>query len=306
MSSPVSSSPASPTRVSSRLASSQRPPSALTGLRDVLVGIAVENETETASSAIGYGLSLALSAGAHLTLQSASWRLSGDDRWISGFDDGSVAEIDHRLDRLARAIAARAAGDALLAGVVCTTETPSLPYPAVIHRLAAQARLHDLTILDAEVWTCDLDRESIETTLFRSGRPVIAVPPGHAAFAGRRIIVAWDGSAQAARAANDALPFLRAAEAVEIVSVGDAAEIRDSVPGAEFAPHLARHGVNVTVNDLPVSGSIGDTLRSQAGLFRADMIVMGAYRHSRARQFFFGGVTRGLLRNCPVPLFLSR
>ncbi|MGW5958190.1 universal stress protein [Methylorubrum thiocyanatum] len=306
MSSPASPTHASPTRVSSSHASSQRPPSALTGLRDVLVGIAVENETETASSAIGYGLSLALSAGAHLTLQSASWRLSGDDRWISGFDDGSVAEIDHRLDRLARAIAARAAGDALLAGVVCTTETPSLPYPAVIHRLAAQARLHDLTILDAEVWTCDLDRESIETTLFRSGRPVIAVPPGHAAFAGRRIIVAWDGSAQAARAANDALPFLRAAEAVEIVSVGDAAEIRDSVPGAEFAPHLARHGVNVTVNDLPVSGSIGDTLRSQAGLFRADMIVMGAYRHSRTRQFFFGGVTRGLLRNCPVPLFLSR
>ena len=306
MSRHVSSSHASSSHASSSHASPRRPPSALTGLRDVLVGIAVENETETASSAIGYGLSLALTAGAHLTLQSASWRLSGDDRWISGFDDGSVAEIDRRLDRLARAIAARAAGDALLAGVVCTTETPSLPYPAVIRRLAAQARLHDLTILDAEVWTCDLDRESIEATLFRSGRPVIAVPPGHAAFAGRRIIVAWDGSAQAARAANDALPFLRAAEAVEIVSVGDAAEIRDSVPGAEFAPHLARHGVNVTVNDLPVPGSIGDTLRSQAGLFRADMIVMGAYRHSRARQFFFGGVTRGLLRNCPVPLFLSR
>jgi nucleotide-binding universal stress UspA family protein len=280
--------------------------SALAGLRDILVGIAVENESETASSAVGYGLTLAKAAGAHLTLQSASWRLSGDDRWISGFDDGSVAEIDHRLDTLARAIADRTAGDALMAGVACTTETPSLPYPAVIRRLAEQARLHDLTVLDAEIWTCDLDREALESTLFQSGRPVIAVPPGHAAFAGRRIIVAWDGSAQAARAANDAMPLLRAADAVEIVSVGNAAEIRDSVPGAEFAPHLARHGVNVIVNHLPVSGSIGDTLRSQAGLFRADMIVMGAYRHSRARQFFFGGVTRSLLRSCPVPLFLSR
>ena len=285
---------------------SQPVPSAPVGLRDVLVGVAVENEGGTASSAVGYGLTLAKAAGAHLTLQSASWRLAGDDRWISRFDDGSVAEIDRRLDALARAVAERAAVDARLAGVVCTTETPSLPYPAVIRRLAQQARLHDLTVLDAEIWTCDLDREAIESTLFESGRPVIAVPPGQAAFAGRRIIVAWDGSAQAARAANDALPFLRAAEAVEIVSVGDAAEIRDAVPGAEFAPHLARHGVNVVVNDLPVSGSIGDTLRSQAGLFRADMVVMGAYRHSRARQFFFGGVTRSLLRSCPVPLFLSR
>ncbi|CAO4178895.1 universal stress protein [Methylorubrum aminovorans] len=285
---------------------SQQASSALAGIRDVLIGIAVENEGETASSAIGYGLTLAKAAGAHLTVQSASWRLSGDDRWISGFDDGSVAEIDRRLDALARAIAERAAGDARMAGVVCTTETPSLPYPAVIRRLAEQARLHDLAILDAGIWTCDLDREALEATLFESGRPVIAVPPGHAVFAGRRIIVAWDGSAPAARAANDAMPLLRAAEAVEIVTVGNAAEIRDAVPGAEFAPHLARHGVNVIVNDLPVSGSIGDTLRSQAGLFRADMIVMGAYRHSRTRQFFFGGVTRSLLRSCPVPLFLSR
>ncbi|KQQ13264.1 universal stress protein UspA [Methylobacterium sp. Leaf123] len=285
---------------------SQPAAAALTSLRDILIGIAVENESDRDSPAIGYGLSLAKAAGAHLTLQSASWRLSGDHRWISAFDDGSVADIDRRLDALARAIADRTAGDAARAGVVCTTETPSLHYPAIIHRLAAQARLHDLAILDAEVWTCDLDREAIETTLFKSGRPVIAVPPGHAGFSGRRIIVAWDGSAQAARAANDAMPFLRAAEAVEIVSIGDAAELRDSVPGAEFAPHLARHGVNVTVNDLPVSGSIGDTLRSQAGLFRAEMIVMGAYRHSRARQLFFGGVTRALLRSCPVPLFLSR
>ncbi|BDL40892.1 universal stress protein [Methylorubrum sp. GM97] len=285
---------------------SQPASSALTGIRDVFVGIAVENESDRDSPAVGYGLSLARAAGAHLTLQSASWRLYGDNRWISGFDDGTVADIDRRLDRLARAIAERTAGDAAQAGVVCTTETPSLHYPAIIHRLAEQARLHDLAILDALVWTCDLDREAIETTLFKSGRPVIAVPPGHTGFAGSRIIVSWDGSAQAARAANDAMPFLRAAEAVEIVSIGDAAEIRDSVPGAEFAPHLARHGVNVTVNNLPVSGSIGETLRSQAGLFRADLIVMGAYRHSRARQFFFGGVTRSLLRSCPVPLFLSR
>ncbi len=281
-------------------------PSPLAGIRDVLVGTAVEGEREEASSAIGYGLTLAKAAGAHLTVQSASWRLSGDDAWLGEFDCEGDSVMDRRLDTLARSVAERSAGDAAQAGVVCTTETPNLPYPEIVNRLAARARLHDLTVLDIGPRTYDLDREMVEKALFYSGRPVIAVPPGHDAFAARRIIVAWDGSAQAARAANDALPFLRSAEAVEIVSVGTEAEIREGVPGAEFAPHLARHGVNVSVNDLPVGDSVADTLRAQAGLFRADMIVMGAYRHSPTREYFFGGVTRSFLRGSPAALFLSR
>jgi nucleotide-binding universal stress UspA family protein len=276
------------------------------GIRDVLVGTAVEGEHEEASSAIGYGLTLAKAAGAHLTVQSASWRLSGDDAWLGDFDYEGVPVMDRRLDALARSIAERSAGDAAQAGVVCTTEAPSLPYPEIVSRLAGRARLHDLTVLDIGPRTYDLDREMIEKALFHSGRPVIAVPPGHDAFAARRIIVAWDGSAQAVRAANDALPFLRAAEAVEIVSVGTEAEIHATLPGAEFAPHLARHGVNVSVNDLPKGESVADTLRAQAGLFRADMIVMGAYRHSPTREFFFGGVTRSFLRGSPAPLLLAR
>lgn len=280
-------------------------PNALAGIRDVLVGTAVEDEREEASSAIGYGLTLAKAAGAHLTVQSAAWRLSGDDAWLGDFDYEGVSVVDRRLGALARAIAERSAGDAAQAGVICTTEAPSLPYPDVVSRLAERARLHDLTVLDIGPRTYDLDREMIEKALFHSGRPVIAVPAGYDAFAARRIVVAWDGSAQAARAANDALPFLRAAEAVEIVSVGDETGIHASVPGAEFAPHLARHGVSVSVNDLPKGESIAGTLRAQAGLFRADMIVMGAYRHSPTREFFFGGVTRSFLRGSPAPLFLA-
>ncbi|MEL6060627.1 MULTISPECIES: universal stress protein [unclassified Methylobacterium] len=281
-------------------------PSPLAGIRDVLVGTAIEGEREEASSAIGYGLTLAKTAGAHLTVQSASWRLSGDDAWLGAFDVEGVSILDRRLDALAHSIAERSAADAAQAGVVCTWDAPNLPYPEIVSRLAACARLHDLTVLDIGARTYDLDREMIQKALFDSGRPVIAVPPGHDAFVARRIIVAWDGSAQAARAANDALPFLRAAEAVEIVSVGTEAESHASLPGAEFAPHLARHGVAVTVNDLPQRDSVAATLRSQAGLFRADMIVMGAYRHSPTREYFFGGVTRSFLRGSPAPLFLAR
>jgi nucleotide-binding universal stress UspA family protein len=280
-------------------------PTSLSAIRDVLVGVLVEGERAEAPSAIGYGLTLATAAGAHLTVQSTAWRLSGDDVWLSDFTDDGFARLDRRLDELAHALADRAAGDAAQTGVVCTTESASLSYPDLVARLAAQARLHDLTILDLGPPVYDLDRKTIEKTILRSGRPTIALPPGNGAFRGQRIIVAWDGSAPAARAANDALPFLRAAQAVEIVAVADARELADTVPGAEFAPHLARHGINVTVNDLPVDGSVADTLLAQAGLFRADMIVLGAYGHTRAREFLFGGVTRSLLRSSPVPLFLA-
>jgi nucleotide-binding universal stress UspA family protein len=101
------------------------------------------------------------------------------------------------------------------------------------------------------------------------------------------------------------MPFLRAAEVVEIVSVTEPEELHMSVPGAEFAPHLARHGVNVTVVDVPVTDGVAETLRNQAKMLRADMIVMGAYGHSRIRELLFGGVTRSLLKSSPAPLFLA-
>lgn len=106
---------------------------------------------------------------------------------------------------------------------------------------------------------------------------------------------------------NDALPFLRAAEAVEIVSVIRGEELPSSVAGAELAPHLVRHGIAVTVKDLPMrmDGDIAETLRGEIGRFRADMMVMGAYRHGPIRQWIFGGLTQSLMTSCPVPLFLA-
>lgn len=180
-----------------------------------------------------------------------------------------------------------------------------LAYLDLIARLTARARLAVLTILDAEAREADLDRDLIDGVLFRSGRPVIVVPPGWNGFRAHRVVIAWDGSAQAVRAANDALPFLRAAEAVEIVSVVGEKDLSTSAAGAEFAPHLARRGVNVSVNVLPVVCDVTETLRTLVGLFRADMLVMGAYRHSRLQEWFLGGVTQSLLPRSPVPLFLA-
>ncbi len=283
---------------------SMHAPSPLAAFRDILVGTIVEDERDPVSPAIGYGLSLAEAACAHVTIQSSSWCLVGTDAWLQGTADpgiGSSTAASTPRPRLCRERGRRGGAG----GSRLHLEAPRLPYPEVVHRLAAEARLPDLTVLDLDPQSEILSRETVEAALIGSGRPGphrAAPAPG---FAGRRILVAWDGSLQVARAANDAMPLLRAADAVEIVSVGDADDLLTTVPGAEFARHLARHGAAVTVRDLPQDGSIADTLRNHAGLVRADLMVMGAYRHSRARELVFGGVTRSLLMDAPVPLFLA-
>jgi nucleotide-binding universal stress UspA family protein len=89
---------------------------------------------------------------------------------------------------------------------------------------------------------------------------------------------------KAVRALSDALPFLRVAEQVELVSITGEKDLTTSVPGAEVAPHLARYSVNVNVVNLPaLDGDVAETLRNHATLTHADMIVMGAYAHSRLR-----------------------
>ncbi|SDA33151.1 Universal stress protein family protein [Methylobacterium sp. UNC378MF] len=279
--------------------------SPLAAFRDILVAVTEEGRGDEPETGLAYGLVLAAAAGAHLTVQSAARRLTMVGGAGLGFVNDLVADENRRLRSLAQALAERIAGDAATAGVICTTEAPALAYPDLVARITARARLADLTVLDAEMREIDLDRDLIDGVLFGSGRPLIVVPAGRSACRAGRIVIAWDGSAQAARAANDALPFLRAAEAVEIVSVVGEKDWPASVAGAEFAPHLARHGVNVSVNVLPVVEDVAETLRTQVGLFRADMLVMGAYRHSRLQEWFLGGVTQSLLTRSPVPLFLA-
>jgi len=145
----------------------------------------------------------------------------------------------------------------------------------------SEARVHDLTIIDAESSPWSPDRAIIEAAVFESGRPVLVVPQGTAIFKADRVLVAWDGSARAARALNDALPILKAAALVEVVSVQGEKDLADSVPGAELATHLSSHGVTFIVTDLAVVGrDVAQTLRDHAASTQSNMIVMGAYVHS--------------------------
>jgi len=275
-------------------------------IRSILIGITEEGDGNERSSALPYGLALAREAGAHVTVQAAALKVSAPYSFVRKFAEGLVAVENRRLASLAQAVADASQRAAAASGVACVSQAPQLAYPALIRSFASLARTHDLTVLDAEPIALAVDRGLIEAVLMDSGRPLIVVPQGSEVFVGNRIVVAWDGSAKAARALNDALPFLRAANQVELISVTGEKDLAGMVPGAEIAPHLSRHGITVNVLTLPVvNGDVAETLRNHAHLTRADMIVMGAYVHSRLRETVLGGTTQSLLRNAPVPLFLS-
>lgn len=146
-----------------------------------------------------------------------------------------------------------------------------------------------------------------ETVVLGAGRPVLIVPfAGPIAGIGNRVLVAWDGGREAARAVNDALPILRHAEQVTIVSVSKAKGEAYDAGATDLATHLTRHGVRVTVRRDVASGiGIGDLLLSLAADLGIDLMVMGGYGHSRMRELVLGGATRTLLEEMTVPVLMS-
>ncbi len=125
---------------------------------------------------------------------------------------------------------------------------------------------------------------------------------------GRNVLVAWNGSREATRAVNDALPILERADKVTVLAVNPGKNGNDhgDIPSADIALHLARHGVKAeasqTVSDELEVGSI---ILSRISDLGADLVVMGAYGHSRMRELMMGGVTRDLLRHMTVPVLMS-
>ncbi len=128
------------------------------------------------------------------------------------------------------------------------------------------------------------------------GRPVLVIPPGADHLSARRVMVAWKDTRESRRALSDALPFLREADDVLVVEIGE----RDTLEATSFRVHdvaaaLGRHGVKATAEALEGGAPPEVRLLERAGLMGADLIVAGAYGHSRLGEWIFGGVTKGLL-----------
>jgi nucleotide-binding universal stress UspA family protein len=147
-----------------------------------------------------------------------------------------------------------------------------------------------------------------EDVIFASGRPSLLLPIDWPADRiGRRIVVGWNAGREATRAIADAMPFLVKSEQVHLVVVPDAKvrSLYGADPGADIAQHLARHGVQVTL-DQRKGEDAGAVLLDRCRAVDADMLVMGAVGRSRISEFVFGGATRTVLGTADLPILLSR
>ncbi len=145
-----------------------------------------------------------------------------------------------------------------------------------------------------------------EYMVLNSGRPVLVIPyAGEFANLGKRPLVAWDGSRAATRAITDAIPFLRAADMVQVAIINPKMDQHGEQPGADLAAYLARHGVKLEVSVNRTKLDIGNALLSLASDLNSDLIVMGGYGHSRFREMIMGGATRAILESMTVPILMS-
>ncbi len=230
---------------------------------------------------------------------------------------GMSAEVPARfLDTLIAQVAERSA--AAEAGFAATVERAGLtadcrtarcPGSRAAEAIALHARHADLVILGQPEPQAngEVNAQVSEDVVLSAGRPALVVPYiGAGERLGVRVMVAWDCGREAARAVGDALPLLARAESVAVLVINPNQGGHGEQPGADIALHLARHGITVEAQHLEAKDlSVGDALLSRLADQDIDLLVMGAYGHSRLRELVLGGVTRTIFQQMTVPVLMS-
>jgi len=174
--------------------------------------------------------------------------------------------------------------------------------------LAQCARLKDLSIVPVKP-DDDKMEKVIEGLIFRSGRPILLCPEELAAELPvnfDRVVIAWDHSAPAARVLGDALVMLHRARHVQIITATDGNTAAEQQSGAAVVGHLAKHGINASFETVRIDGSsVGKILGAEVKVRGADLLVMGAYGHSRVSEWILGGATKTIIARPPCWVMMS-
>ncbi len=170
--------------------------------------------------------------------------------------------------------------------------------------VAWRGRLSDLIIMGRPMEGEEIPSLlTLNAALMESGKPLLLVPPQGEADVGRRIAVAWNGSAEAGRAVSYALPLMARAESVTILSISED-DRTVSAPAGELAAFFAWHGITAAYRRVHAGAQAGHILLEECGAIGADLLVMGGYTHSRLRQLILGGVTRHVLGHANLACLL--
>jgi nucleotide-binding universal stress UspA family protein len=211
---------------------------------------------------------------------------------------GGLAEDAEERQRVA---AVKQAFDERVTGLVSEWRAADDSGPTAIGIIG---RAYDMIVMPQPGALPKMPESVFETALFDSGRPVLVVPTRFSGMVGQKILFAWNGSTESARAISLAMPVLSRAQAIDVLSVDGA-----MVPGpssSEIADSLRSHGLNVTSQHVkPGTRSAGQTIVDTAVAGGCDLIVKGAYTQSRLRQMIFGGMTRHLIMSSPLPVLFS-
>jgi nucleotide-binding universal stress UspA family protein len=179
----------------------------------------------------------------------------------------------------------------------------------IVANVAVSARLKDLSLVPVKRYD-DKSEKIVEGLIFESGRPILICPEEFAtelAVTFDDVVIAWDHTAPVARAVADALPMLQAAVRVRIITATDEKTPADIDSGAGLVSHLAEHGIKATFETVRIDGSsVGKVFEAYVKANTIDLLVIGAYRHSRLNEIVWGGTTKTVIGRPPCWVMMSR
>jgi nucleotide-binding universal stress UspA family protein len=168
-------------------------------------------------------------------------------------------------------------------------------------------RVHDLILVERPEKLASIAEATLEDALFESGRPVLMVPKTVPAHMGEVVAIAWNGSTETALTVALGMPYLLQAKQVVVVSVGAQHMPEPGPSGEELVRTLERHGLSVTMRvAVGRQKPQGESFLKEALAVGADLILKGAYTQSRIRQMIFGGATRHMIMESPIPMLMAR
>jgi nucleotide-binding universal stress UspA family protein len=219
---------------------------------------------------------------------------------------GSVVAQEHKQSEDIATTFARMTANAAFVPEWHLLKVPNVDLASVVmeHGRAADLIIAGQTDPD---WDLSPLLDFPERLALESGRPVLVIPyAGRYRQIGRNVVIAWKPTREAARAVFDALPLLQGAENVHILEVKGRGEETGLAPDTSIAAALARHGIRPMIRtSVAPDISVGDDILSRLSDLDADLLVMGAYGHSRMREMVFGGATRTIARHMTAPTLFS-
>lgn len=250
-------------------------------------------ESAAIDGAIASALSVAAAHGARLIALVYPTESTGSEAELAAAEARSTARLREAAERR---------------GVACQVRTRSSYAYGIGEVLADHLRVSDLGVLNAAQTPGAGQRILLRAAIFDGGRPVLVVPEARPLTgAPTRVVVAWDASPAAVRATHGALPFIRQAAETVVLTVSDDKELRAGQSGIELASLLARHGGKTRFS--AVQGGAGDaydSILAAAAELDADLLVMGAVRHSPLHQLILGSATDRWLKLGPtLPTLLA-